>query len=67
MDFTLVVVQPFGPHGSGDAITDPDGIAAVLDGEHADKVVRLHADGITDEGVRLHADAPAPQQQQEEH
>lgn len=42
MDFTLVVVQPFGPHGSGDAITDPDSITAVLGGEHADKVVRVH-------------------------
>lgn len=52
MDFTLVVVQPFGRHGSGDAITDPERIAAVLGGEHADKVVRVHADEV----VRVHAD-----------
>jgi hypothetical protein len=46
MDFTLVVVRPFGPHASGDAITDPKGVAAVLDSEHADKVVRVRADPV---------------------
>ena len=53
MNFTLVVVQPFGPHASGDAITDPDSVAAVLDGEHADKVVRV-------------VKPPVPQQPQQE-
>jgi hypothetical protein len=56
MDFTLVVVQPFGPHASGDAITDPDSVAAVLEGEHADKVVRV-----------ARPQTPQPTTQQEEH
>ena len=46
MDFTLVVVSPFGLHASGDVITDPAGVAAVLDGEHADKVVRVRRDDV---------------------
>lgn len=38
----LIVVRPFGPHRPGDAVTDPDEVAAILAGEHRDSVVRIH-------------------------
>ncbi len=43
MDFTLVVVRPFGPHAVGDRITDPDAITAALASDHADSVVAVQA------------------------
>lgn len=43
MELVLVVVRPFGPYSSGDTISDPAVIAAVLAGENAANVVRAHA------------------------
>ncbi len=41
MEFCLVVVRPFGPHASGDTVTDPQAIASILGSEHMDHVVRV--------------------------
>lgn len=37
----LIVVRPFGTHRPGDAVTDPDEVAAILAGEHRESVVRI--------------------------
>lgn len=63
MDFTLVVVSPFGLHASGDAITDAGRIEAVLGGEHADKVVRVRSTSAPRNAappLPAAHDAPAP-------
>jgi hypothetical protein len=45
MGFILVVVRPFGPYATGDRITDPKEVDAVLAGEHAGCVVKTVAQG----------------------
>ncbi len=41
----LIVVRPFGAHRPGDAISDPDEMARVLESEHAAHVVRCAVPG----------------------
>lgn len=41
MDTKLVVVRPFAGRARGDAIADPDEVARVLAGAHAECVVRV--------------------------
>ena len=43
MEFTLVVVRPFGPHAVGDHIADPGLINATLESDHAGHVVAVQA------------------------
>ena len=47
MDLQLVVVRPFGGFARGDAVTDPNRIAEILNGEHATHVVRACAPETT--------------------
>jgi hypothetical protein len=41
MDLQLVVVRPFGGLSRGDAVTDANRIADILNSEHATHVVRV--------------------------
>ncbi|HTW27867.1 MAG TPA: hypothetical protein VME92_12125 [Acetobacteraceae bacterium] len=50
MEFTLVVVRPFGSFQRGDVITDADAIKTVLQGEQAAHVVRVLRSSATKEG-----------------
>jgi hypothetical protein len=43
-DIKLVVIHPFGDYQRGDAITDAETIAEVLDGENASSVNRVAVD-----------------------
>lgn len=46
MNIHLVVVQAFGRHAKGDAITDPVEIASTLASEYAAHVVRVTTSAI---------------------
>jgi hypothetical protein len=37
----VVVIRPFGRHGVGEMIRDPDSVREILNGEHAQDVVRV--------------------------
>jgi hypothetical protein len=39
--YTLIVIHPFGAYNKGDAITDPETVAAILAGKNAHHVNKV--------------------------